>query len=78
MSRVSLPIYRIAKYQEDNKMSLNNLATVFGPTLLRPAAKDTDQSTMDLFCEGARDAMMQTSILYFFLHLRNQGIDFKK
>lgn len=32
---------RIAEKESVNKMSLHNLATVFGPTLLRPAEKDS-------------------------------------
>lgn len=32
---------RVAEKEGVNKMSLHNLATVFGPTLLRPAEKDS-------------------------------------
>ena len=32
---------RVADKESINKMSLHNLATVFGPTLLRPAEKDS-------------------------------------
>lgn len=41
---MSLPLslcVRIAEKESVNKMSLHNLATVFGPTLLRPAEKDS-------------------------------------
>lgn len=31
----------MAEKESINKMSLHNLATVFGPTLLRPAEKDS-------------------------------------
>lgn len=31
------PSYRVAEKEPINKMSLHNLATVFGPTLLRPS-----------------------------------------
>lgn len=34
-------IFRVAEKECVNKMSLHNLATVFGPTLLRPAEKDS-------------------------------------
>lgn len=58
-------------------MSLHNLATVFGPTLLRPAAREQEQVSMDqLFSLGARDAMLQTGILLFFLNLKYKGVDF--
>ena len=61
----------------ENKMSINNLSTVFGPTLLKPAAKaESSAVSMDLFSEGARDAMMQTNILHYFLTLRAKGREF--
>jgi breakpoint cluster region protein len=66
-------IVKVSQHQDKNKMSLNNLATVFGPTLLRPAVKEEQPMTMDLFSAGARDAMLQTGILFFFLSLRAGG-----
>lgn len=36
-----LCLYRVAENESINKMSLHNLATVFGPTLLRPSEKDS-------------------------------------
>lgn len=33
--------YRVTENESVNKMSLHNLATVFGPTLLRPSEKDS-------------------------------------
>ena len=38
---VCLPLLRVAEKESINKMSLHNLATVFGPTLLRPSEKDS-------------------------------------
>lgn len=38
---VCLPLPRVAEKESINKMSLHNLATVFGPTLLRPSEKDS-------------------------------------
>lgn len=38
---VCLPLLRVAEKESVNKMSLHNLATVFGPTLLRPSEKDS-------------------------------------
>jgi len=46
-------------------MSLHNLATVFGPTLLRPSAKDA--RTRDPLMKGTVDVMAQAGILYHFL-----------
>ena len=64
---------RVSLREEQNKMTLHNLATVFGPTLLRPAIKDLQPMSMELFSAGARDAMLQTGILLFFLNLQAQG-----
>lgn len=36
-----LPPHRVAEKETVNKMSLHNLATVFGPTLLRPSEKES-------------------------------------
>lgn len=40
-NRVRPPLLRVAEKESINKMSLHNLATVFGPTLLRPSEKDS-------------------------------------
>lgn len=47
-------------------MSLHNLATVFGPTLLRPAMKQ-DLKQKDLLAAGTVDVMAQAGILYCYL-----------
>jgi breakpoint cluster region protein len=54
-----------------NKMSLHNLATVFGPTLLRPAPAANGADNLDLLAMGTIDVMAQAGILHFFL-LRKQ------
>ena len=59
-------------------MSINNLATVFGPTLLRPAVTNDEPMSLDMFSAGARDAMLQTGILLYFLNLKKAGVDFEK
>lgn len=53
-------------------MNLHNLATVFGPTLLRPAPLDEPKEAADLFSIGAREAIIQTSILYYFMEVMSQ------
>jgi len=76
MSRV-VCVCSVAENETENKMSLQNLATVFGPTVLRPAVKGSEVQTMEeLFSSGTRDAMMQTSILMTFLNLRKKGAQF--
>lgn len=56
-------------------MTLHNLATVFGPTLLQPASKSEVPLTMELFSENAKQAMQQTGILLALLQLRQRGWD---
>jgi len=51
-------------------MSLHNLATVFGPTLLRPGTKNEGSGNIDLLAAGTADVMAQAGILYFFLTRR--------
>ena len=59
-------------------MTIQNLATVFGPTLLRPADKEPNNvSVEELMSAGARDAMRQIAILSYLLNLkqrRNFGV----
>ena len=61
---------------DTNKMTLNNLSTVFGPTLLRPATKNDTALTGSDFFIGAQDAMMQSTILLYFLNLYSKGCSF--
>lgn len=43
------------------QMSINNLATVFGPTLIRPNAGTTGNHDKDLLTCGTVDVMAQAS-----------------
>lgn len=54
--------------ENENKMSLHNLAMVFGPTLLRPALNSTKQK--DQLETSTVDVMAQAGILYCFLQAR--------
>lgn len=66
---------RVSQYEQQNKMSLHNLATVFGPTMLHAGAerdrkgpgKDSQLAT------GTVDVMAQAGILLFFLGRRAKG-----
>ena len=58
---------RVSQLEQVNKMSLHNLATVFGPTMLH-AGKDAANMTT-----GTVDVMAQAGILYFFLTRRARG-----
>jgi breakpoint cluster region protein len=67
-------LIKVSEQESDNKMTLQNLATVFGPTLLRPAEKETSkQSVEELMSAGARDAMKQIEILFYILKLKQRG-----
>ena len=59
-------------------MSLHNLATVFGPTLLRPAVSNKSvPASLDVFSAQAHDAMTQTGILFQLISSmsRARGVD---
>lgn len=59
--------FRVHKYENENKMSLHNLATVFGPTLLRPGTKPDNLKHRDTLAAGTVDVMAQAGILYCYL-----------
>uniref|UniRef100_A0A8C1UGS8 BCR activator of RhoGEF and GTPase n=1 Tax=Cyprinus carpio TaxID=7962 RepID=A0A8C1UGS8_CYPCA len=65
---------RIAEKESVNKMSLHNLATVFGPTLLRPAEKDSKIPTnptqpITMGDSWSLEVMSQVQVLLYFLQL---------
>jgi active breakpoint cluster region-related protein len=57
---------RINQQEHLNKMSLHNLATVFGPTLLRPCS-NSNAHHRDPLAAGTVDVMAQAGILYQYL-----------
>lgn len=60
-------IFRVAEFHEVNKMTLNNLATVFGPNILRPSSKSHAKSENAVnLALGTLNVMSQVGI---FLHL---------
>uniref|UniRef100_A0A3P9KQH7 BCR activator of RhoGEF and GTPase n=1 Tax=Oryzias latipes TaxID=8090 RepID=A0A3P9KQH7_ORYLA len=65
---------RVAEKESVNKMSLHNLATVFGPTLLRPAEKDSKIPTnptqpISMGDSWSQEVMAQVQVLLYFLQL---------
>lgn len=64
-------IFRVNQHEQDNKMSLHNLATVFGPTLLRPSVRAETGKQRDLLAAGTVDVMAQAGILYCLLQHRH-------
>ncbi|MPC36045.1 Active breakpoint cluster region-related protein [Portunus trituberculatus] len=63
-------LVKVVEMEHYNKMSLHNLATVFGPTLLRPGAKPGNPSPAEKLAAGTVDVMAQAGILHFFLTRR--------
>ncbi|XP_077083781.1 active breakpoint cluster region-related protein [Siphateles boraxobius] len=53
---------RVAERKEENKMSLSNLATVFGPSLLRPPVARVDIS---------QEVEVQVQVIFLFLQCQN-------
>lgn len=60
---------RVNKQEIENKMSLHNLAMVFGPTLLRPGKPSSSsvKQQKDYLESSTVDVMAQAGILYCFL-----------
>ncbi|KAG1693757.1 Active breakpoint cluster region-related protein [Nymphon striatum] len=69
---------RVNEEEASNKMSLHNLATVFGPTLLRPGSGSIGSSPSDMLAAGTIDVMAQAGILYFFLKRKAAGLTLVK
>lgn len=77
----------VNSYESYNKMSLNNLATVFGPTMIRPgntsilnssnSAASGSVVNSDQFTAGTIDVMAQAGILFFFLKRKSEKIGFE-
>uniref|UniRef100_A0A3Q3N4C2 Uncharacterized protein n=1 Tax=Mastacembelus armatus TaxID=205130 RepID=A0A3Q3N4C2_9TELE len=66
---------RVAEIESINKMSLHNLATVFGPTLLRPSEKDSKISNssqpISMNDSWSLEVMAQVQVLLYFLQLES-------
>jgi len=64
-------LVRVSQMEQQNKMSLHNLATVFGPTMLH--AGPSDKKGSDILASSTVDVMAQSGILHFFLSRRARG-----
>nr|XP_019949547.1 PREDICTED: breakpoint cluster region protein [Paralichthys olivaceus] len=66
---------RVTENETINKMSLHNLATVFGPTLLRPSEKDSKIShssqPISMNDSWSLEVMAQVQVLLYFLQLES-------
>lgn len=58
-SLFSFPALRVAEKEPINKMSLHNLATVFGPTLLRPSEVESKAHLTSAADIWSHDVMAQ-------------------
>lgn len=68
--------HRVSKHEGKNKMSLSNLSTVFGPTLLHPAVADHQSPTQ--LMQDAQDVFLQAGVLYFLLQLAANGRNIRR
>uniref|UniRef100_A0A672KUW6 ABR activator of RhoGEF and GTPase n=2 Tax=Sinocyclocheilus grahami TaxID=75366 RepID=A0A672KUW6_SINGR len=60
--------FRVAEKEPVNKMSLHNLATVFGPTLLRPSESESSKAHITLASDiWSHDVMAQVQVLLYYL-----------
>lgn len=71
-------IVKVSQCEQQNKMSLHNLATVFGPTMLhsgseRDKINKKKMNEPSQFTTGTVDVMAQAGILHFFLTRRARG-----
>lgn len=69
-------LVRVSKHEDKNKMSLSNLSTVFGPTLLHPAV--SDHQTPSQLMQDAQDVFLQAGVLYFLLQLAASGRNIRR
>jgi len=68
---------RVADHEASNRMSLRNLAMVFGPTLLRCSTRDQRAQTLEqLVTKGPHEVVVQSSVLHTILELRSAGVQF--
>ena len=71
-------VCRVSEHESRNKMGLKNLATVFGPTLLRPASRNSQPKTMEqLFCLAAHETAVQVTVIYQLLLMKSKGVQFE-
>ncbi|BFZ04589.1 hypothetical protein BsWGS_07628 [Bradybaena similaris] len=66
-------LVKVAKNVGVNRMSIHNLSTIFGPTLLAPASKQTSSDPLEMMYKGAAEVMQQSSVINFLLGLAFSG-----
>ncbi|XP_076453329.1 uncharacterized protein LOC143288590 [Babylonia areolata] len=71
-------LLRVTRYESENKMSIHNLSTIFGPTLLAPAPEKMTVSVMELMTVGAEHCMKQSQVIHFYLALLVRGASLRR
>ncbi|CAF0746642.1 unnamed protein product [Brachionus calyciflorus] len=64
-------LLNIASFSEKNMMSLRNLCTLFGPTLMKLSPKDNLQ--VEDMNREINESMLQAQILFYILQLHSEG-----
>ena len=73
MAKLIVCLFRVSSLEQVNKMGINNLATVFGPTVLGTSPVFSDESsscTVGTFDIGALDVLSQVGVFRYFLALK--------
>ncbi|KAK3083859.1 hypothetical protein FSP39_004234 [Pinctada imbricata] len=70
-------LVKVSRQESENKMSLNNLATIFGPTLLHPAVKEGQLTQAELM-RGAQDVFLQAEVLQCLLAVAAKGKNIRR
>ncbi|KAL8613154.1 hypothetical protein ACOMHN_042963 [Nucella lapillus] len=71
-------LHRVSKNEKENKMTIHNLSTIFGPTLLAPAVKETGATMSEMMSIGTEQVMRQSAIIYYFLNYLVKGGSLRK
>lgn len=64
-------LLNIANYSDKNMMSLKNLCTLFGPTLMKLSPKDNLQ--VEDMNREINESMQQAQVLFYILQLHSEG-----
>lgn len=66
-------LVKVGMYENYNKMSLTNLATILGPNISKPQPEPTMTGSTEPFSAVVIGSMSQAGILYFFLNRKAQN-----
>ncbi|RUS90683.1 hypothetical protein EGW08_001583 [Elysia chlorotica] len=66
-------LIKVARNVGENKMSIHNLSTIFGPTLLAPATNQAASDPLEMMCKGAEQVLRQSGVVNYLLGLAVSG-----